>query len=586
MIEYRVSLLSISQQTLMVSVSVPALEDVIDVTLPTWIPGSYMVRDFARNLGEFKAVDATGVPLNWKKIDKQSWQVQTNNQPCTLNYTVVANDFSVRGAYIKNDYAFMNGTSVFVDIVQGIALNRSVVIESDSAPSGWHPYTAMEAHSPNAFQCDTYTALIDHPIYWGRAQVKTFTVQGVEFSFLLSGEQPIDVARICDDLVPICDHHLSLFNAPSPVNKYLFITLLADTGFGGLEHRDSTVLMYPRFELPMQGESTPPKDGYIDYLSLCSHEFFHTWHVKRLRPKVMLQPDLSKEVYTEQLWIYEGITSFYDDLAVARAGKMSPEHYLTIVGRHLTRLYHTPGRHKQTPAESSFDAWTRFYKQDANSNNHIVSYYTKGGIVAMGLDLLLRKETGNKAQLDDVMRYLWANYGQNEIGTPDDVIQTACASFDVDIQDYLDHVVFGTKDVDLKPLLSEIGLSLELRGRANSNDKGGTASDSLVENDFGALVKSDAKGCKVTQLQEGSAAEKAGLMIGDVIVAADEWVIDENLLMRLIQSKSQGETMSLNIVRQGRLIALNFPIQAAQQKVAHLVIEDKAKYLEWLGVEA
>jgi predicted metalloprotease with PDZ domain len=364
----------------------------------------------------------------------------------------------------------------------------------------------------------------------------------------------------------------------------LFITLLANTGFGGLEHRDSTVLMYPRFDLPVIGEETQPKDAYIDYLSLCSHELFHTWHVKRLRPEVMLNPDLSKEVYTDQLWIYEGITSFYDDLAVARAGKMSPEHYLTIVGRHLTRLYHTPGRQKQSPAESSFDAWTRFYKQDANSNNHIVSYYTKGGIVAFGLDLLLREKTDNQVQLDDLMRYLWKHYGKNETGTPDDVIHTACNELGVDVTAYLDDVVYSTQDVPLENWLENIGLKLHFRNRINANDKGGTPADTTATNDFGALLATDAKGCKITQLQEGSAAETAGLMIGDVIVAADNWVIDESLFMRLLQQKNQDDTLSLSVIRQGRLIALEMPIQKAQTKVAYLEIVDEQNYLNWLGV--
>ncbi|MBO1255734.1 M61 family metallopeptidase [Alteromonas sp. 5E99-2] len=590
MISYHVSLLSLSQQTLKITVSVPAVGDVISASLPAWIPGSYKIRDFARNIGEFSVLNTKGEAVNWSKKDKQSWEIHSNNEACEISYTVIANDFSVRGAFINDDYAFMNGTSVFIDIENTPDVKRNVFINTCSAPSSWQAYTAMPSSpspdSANSFICNSYYELIDHPIYWGVATVKQFEVKGVTFDFLLSGTQPIDINRITEDLAPICEHHLSLFGAPSPIDYYLFISLLADTGYGGLEHRDSTVLMYPRFDLPLINEPGPASDAYIDYLSLCSHEFFHTWHVKRLRPEVMLAPDLSKEVYTEQLWIYEGITSFYDDLTVARTGKMSPEHYLTILGRHLTRLYHTPGRAKQTPMESSFDAWTRFYQQDANSNNHIVSYYVKGGIIAMGLDILLRSKSNNRVSLDHVMQYLWNTFGKNEVGTPDNAIHTACNALGVNVDEYLSDVANGVTDVDLTSLLNEIGLNLEFRGRTHSSDKGGTPCDNPISNDFGATLSQTPQGLKVTQLQQGSAAEKANLLIGDKIIAANDWLVTEPLFMRLIQSQQDHSSIALTVARQGRLISLELPVQNAQQKVAVVSIKEKPKYLQWLGLEA
>ena len=229
-----------------------------------------------------------------------------------------------------------------------------------------------------------YDELIDHPIYVGIADTHSFEVDGITFTLLFSGNNNIDYERIANDLTPICKHHLDLFGAPQPINNYLFMTLLADNGFGGLEHKYSTALLYPRFDLPHVGEREKKTDSYITFLSLCSHEFFHTWHVKRIKPSVMVKPDLSQETYTNQLWIYEGFTSFYDDVTLARAGVIEPQKYLDIVAQNVSRLLQNAGRFKQSAAESSFDAWTKFYKQDASATNNIVSYYTREALSPLG----------------------------------------------------------------------------------------------------------------------------------------------------------------------------------------------------------
>jgi len=579
MITFQIALASVSLQTLRVSMSVPASPGPLTLTLPSWIPGSYKIRDFAKNIGEFNAVSKRNTPLAWSKLDKQTWQFETNGEACTLTYTVIANDYSVRGAFISDHYAFFNGTSTFLQVKDNPEAQYQVLLQHDTAPTDWKPYTSMPEEPVN------YYELIDHPYYWGVAQVQRFEVKGVEFTFLLSGKQPIDIDAICEDLTPICEHHLTLFKSPSPVEKYLFITLLADTGFGGLEHRDSTVLMYPRFDLPMVGEDRKASDTYIDYLSLCSHEFFHTWHVKRIRPRVMLQPDLSQEVYTPQLWIFEGFTSFYDDLAVARTGMMSPEHYCTVLGRHITRLFHTPGRHKQSVAESSFDAWTRFYQQDAHSNNHIVSYYTKGGIIALGLDILLREQSKGTISLDTLMQQLWKTVGKTETGTLDDHITQLCAELGVDVSDYISRVVYGTEDVDLNALLPSIGLTLNRRARINSADKGGTEANQYPKRDLGATLSGlPSMGCKVTQLQEAGAANKAGLQINDVILAADGWLANEALLRRMLE-QSDSQSINLHVARQGRMINLSMPVQPAEASTAIVSIVDRERYLNWLGCE-
>ncbi|MEL7443678.1 MAG: M61 family peptidase, partial [Pseudomonadota bacterium] len=439
----------------------------IELSLPSWIPGSYMVRDFAKSIIELTANTSEGhsnetvgdrsvYSLSVTKLDKQTWRVDTDGKPCTVVYSVYANDLSIRSAFMNDQYAFINGTSAFLNVSGFEKVPCEVDIElndNDSTIADWKAYTSMpsrcESTSPSRWHFieKNYDELIDHPIYVGIADTHSFEVDGITFTLLFSGNNNIDYERIANDLTPICKHHLDLFGAPQPINNYLFMTLLADNGFGGLEHKYSTALLYPRFDLPQVGESEKKTDSYITFLSLCSHEFFHTWHVKRIKPSVMVKPDLSQETYTNQLWIYEGFTSFYDDVTLARAGVIEPQKYLDIVAQNVSRLLQNAGRFKQSAAESSFDAWTKFYKQDASATNNIVSYYTKGGIIALGLDLLLRKQSNEQVNLDTLMQLLWKHYGVDEKGTPDDVIQSLCKThFDIDVSEYLNRVVYNTDD--------------------------------------------------------------------------------------------------------------------------------------------
>ncbi len=603
---YTLAVESVSDHTFAVSVRIPARsQPVTTLTLPAWIPGSYMIRDFARHIVKINATTEAGEAVALEKCDKQTWQYHCPNQTVIVNYTVFAFDLSVRSAYINDQYAFCNGTSVFLQI-QGLenqSLTLSVAKPSNSA---WQIYTSMPPYDaatpatpapqadsePNAdlsrqwhFHCESYSELIDHPLFIGIAQSQCFTVDGVEFEVLFSGDAPVDIERICKDLEPVCQHHLSLFEKPYPMERYLFMTLLSDTGFGGLEHRNSTALLYPRFDLPLPNEHGARPDGYITFLSLCSHELFHTWNVKRIRPQVLVQPDLQREVFTEQLWIYEGFTSFYDDLTLARTGLITADKYLEIVGQNLTRLLHGGGRHLQSAAASSFDAWTRFYKQDASSVNHIVSYYTKGGIIAMGLDLLIRRQSDNQYSLDTVMKHLWNDYGKDERGTPDDVIATLCNDkLNIDVRDYLEGVVYGTEDVDLSQWLDDIGVSLHYRSKLNSADKGGTnAGNSGHPRLLGATVKTAPVGVTVVQVNADTAASEAGLHINDVLLAVDNFVVNENLLQRLLNTTTQAQ-LRLTVIRDGRLLELSLPVRQASPQACYFTVEDREKLQRWLGL--
>jgi predicted metalloprotease with PDZ domain len=307
--------------------------------------------------------------------------------------------------------------------------------------------------------------------------------------------------------------------------------------------------------------------------------------VKRIKPNVMVKPDLSKESYTNQLWIYEGFTSFYDDVTLARVGTIPAQKYLDIVAQNISRLLQNAGRFKQSAAESSFDAWTKFYKQDASATNNIVSYYTKGGIISLGLDLLLREQSGDKVCLDDVMRVLWQQYGKDESGTPDNVIQTLCkAHFDIDVSDYLNRVVYHTDDVELEALVQRIGIALRTRAKVSSEDKGGLSLKAPMKRQLGATLKPAQLGLTVAQVFEGLAAMHAGILLNDNIIAINGHVVSQGKLQRILDTTLES-TAEVSLIRDGQLLNVTLPVMEARKDMAFFEINDADVFNHWLGVK-
>lgn len=582
-LRYSIAVTSIADHLITVKCNIPKhAKPSLSLTLPAWIPGSYMIRDFAKSIIEFSATSEQGEPVNWRKTDKQTWEVETSGQAIEVCYLVHANDLSVRSAFINDQYAFLNGTSVFLCDPSLKSLNCEVIFERQSIPTQWSIHTSL-GDEERGYVAKNYEELIDHPIFIGVCQTEKFMVSGVDFTLLFSGNDPIDISRIAKDLVPICEHHLRMFKDTPPISDYLFMTLLSDKGYGGLEHRNSTALLFPRFDLPLLNEGANKTDSYIDFLSLCSHELFHTWHVKRIKPDVMVTPDLSKETYTDQLWIYEGFTSYYDEVTLARVGLIDPQQYCQLLSKTFTRVQQNKGRKRQTISESSFDAWSRFYKQDASATNVIVSYYAKGGIVALGLDLLLRNASEGTYDLDDLMRLLWSHYGADESGTPWNVIQTLCLEhFQVDVSRYLSDVVYGTQDVDLQALLPVAGLAIDYRQQQSLNDKGGELNSIMPRNGLGLTVATHVKGLEVKVIREDTAASQAGLMVADVIVAVEDYEVTTSLFERFVHS-NQSNPVKLSVLREGRLIVLYLPVLEAAEDVCRVFVKDADICRQWLA---
>ncbi|WP_417346802.1 M61 family metallopeptidase [Ferrimonas sp.] len=555
-------------------------------SLPSWIPGSYMVRDFARNLIEVKGFDGDR-QIRLTQLDKQRWQLEEDCDALTLSYRVYAWDLSVRSAHLDQTHGFFNGTSVFLKVegreVESVQLE--ILPPAGEQYSDWRVATAMpladntERYAFGRYQAANYDELIDHPVEMGTFTLASFQARGVQHDLVLTGRHWADTNRICADLQKICETEIDLFGGQAPYDYYLFMTMVLGEGFGGLEHRASTALVCGRGDLPAKGESDMT-EGYRTFLSLCSHEYFHNWNVKRIKPARFVPYDLEQESYTTQLWAYEGITSYYDDWLTYRAGCVDRDTYLTMLGELMTRVTRGSGRFKQSLTDSSFNAWTKFYKQDENAQNAIVSYYTKGAMFALFLDLSIRKETGGQANIDHLMQRLWADFGSQDIGTEDDTHQQIVSELIGRDASDLFAWLHTTDDLPLTPLLAEFGIELSLRAATSNSDKGGTSGGGLTT-ELGAKYSVAGLGVKIVNVAEGGNAHKLGLAAGDNLVAVDGLQVGGDLDKRL-NRYGVGARLQCHWFRRDELMTGELELTAAAQSTSVLSVIDEEKAARWL----
>ena len=574
-----------------VKMTLQAPAPVQEFWLPSWIPGSYMVRDFAKNIIRIDAIDENGAVLAISQLDKQTWAIASQANEITLSYQIYAWDLSVRTAHLDDTHGFFNGSSVFLAVKGQEHVPHRVQIDKprDSKLQQWRLATRLPRLSGDTFEFGEFIAvdydeLIDHPVEMGEFTLGHFDACGVTHDVVLTGRHNANMARLCQDLKAICEYQITLFGTPAPFERYLFLTTVLDNGFGGLEHRASTALMCSRKDLPLSMTAPINKD-YRTYLSLCSHEYFHSWNVKRIKPNTFLPYQLEQESYTRQLWAYEGITSYYDDFLTYRAGLVDEASYLDMLSETFTRVYRSQGRFKQSLKDSSFNAWTKFYKQDENAANAIVSYYTKGALFGLYLDLVLRIETHGKVNLDHLMRRLWQDYGLCGKGTDEHSHQRIVAELlgrDCDdIFAYLD----STDDIPLAPLLAEVGVELTLRAPTSPQDVGGAVPASAFASrdviGFGAKTKAEAIGLKVLGVSNGSPAHHAGLSAGDLLIAADGLQVTSQF-DAVIQQYAIGDSIELHWFRRDVLMTGQLILEAAEKDTVTLSISDESKSKLWL----
>jgi predicted metalloprotease with PDZ domain len=394
----------------------------------------------------------------------------------------------------------------------------------------------------------------------------SFEAGRIAHELAVTGRHRADLARLAADLRSLCECHQRFFGGSPPMDRYLFQLSVRGDGYGGLEHRSSSSLVCGRSDLPRAGEAEM-SSAYRALLGLFSHEYFHAWNVKAIRPAAFLPYDLSREVHTRLLWVFEGITSYYDDLALVRAGLIEPESYLDLLGQTVTRVWRGPGRFRQSLAESSFDAWTRFYRQDENSPNAIVSYYAKGAVVALALDAVLRRETGDRQSLDEVMRRLWQRYGLTGRGVEEEAVERLAEEVaGRSLADFFARYVHGTEDPPLAELLAYMGVDFRLRPAEGQADKGGRPAalpEWLDRPSLGIRFETAEGGVRVTHVMEGGAGHLAGIAAGDVLVALDGLRVTAGGLEALLGTYPVGAELRLHAFRRDELIELVGRVQAA-----------------------
>jgi predicted metalloprotease with PDZ domain len=582
--------------------------------LPVWIPGSYMIREFARNIVGLSA-SADGKPLAFSKIDKATWQIAPTSHTIELKYEVYAWDLSVRAAHLDETHGFFNGSSVFLmplgresarcelEILPpagerfrnwrvATSLHRKASAEESASTSlseasgpGPAPVLGPGGVSFGVFTAANYDELIDHPVEMGTFTHASFDACGVTHHIAITGRHRADMPRLCTDLKKICEAQIKLFEpqtAKAPMSEYWFLVMAVGDGYGGLEHRASTALICNRDDLPQLGEKKVV-NGYRRFLGLASHEYFHTWNVKRIKPAAFVPYDLTQENYTRQLWFFEGFTSYYDDLMLARTGLIDPLSYLELIAENIGRVTSQSGRTKQSVADSSFDAWVKYYRQDENSPNAIVSYYQKGSIVGLALDLTIRQKTAGAKSLDDVMRALWEEFGKTGIGVPEGGLEEIAARVSgVDLAAFFAQAVHGTGDIDLVPLFESVAIDLQWKvpGQVRPEDP--------VPATLGAKIAADANGdARISQVFDGGAAQAAGLSAGDIVIAVDDLRVNGANLERRVRSYAVGSKLSFTIFRRDELMQFEVTLQALGAQICSLLMRDvpidaKAKRNAWL----
>ena len=558
-VHYRIEAADPHARLFTVTLTVAHPQEQQELSLPVWIPGSYLVREFSKNLQRLSAQQGRRVPL--LQLDKHRWRATCRtDRPLVLTYEVCAYDSSVRTAWLDASRGFFNGTSVCLRVHGQEDAPHALEVASTAATAHWSVATGLTPQSIDkrgfgVYAASHYDELVDCPVEMGTFWSGQFTACGVAHRFVVAGAAPsFDGKRLLADTQKICETAIRFWHGKGkpPIKNYLFMLNAVHDGYGGLEHRNSTALICGRHDLPRTGEARA-SDGYTTLLGLISHEYFHTWNVKRLRPAEFFRYDYSQENYTQLLWFFEGFTSYYDDLLLRRAGLIDDATYLKLLGKATNQVLQTPGRSVQTVAQASFDAWVKYYRQDENTPNATVSYYTKGSLVALCLDLTLRRE--GKTTLDDVMRALWKRCAGGPMTEADlraELASLAGRSFDNE----LDQWVHSTAELPLAELLAAHGVALKPEQPQLAQRLG--------------LRVTENHSVQLKTVLRGGPAETAGMASGDewlgVQVQGEGWRIAR--LEDVAFYAGAATQITAVVARDGRLLQLPMALPAAQAAVA------------------
>jgi predicted metalloprotease with PDZ domain len=523
----------------------------VDLMMAVWTPGSYLVREYARNVEALSAIGANGRVLDVDKSKKNHWRVTTGGAPTiTLKYRVYCREMSVRTNWVESDFALLNGAPTFITLADLSPRPHEVEI---NPAAGWkRSITALPASSAgdHRYRAPDYDTLVDSPIVIGNPAVHDFEVDGKMHSLVDVGEGGVfDGARAAKDLEAIVREDRRLWGF-LPYDRYIFFNMITESG-GGLEHKNSTVLMTNRW-------STRTRRAYLAWLQLASHEYFHAWNVKRLRPAELGPFDYENENITRSLWIAEGFTDYYADLQVGRAGLQTRDEYLEDLSNTIELLQTTPGRLVQSAEMASFDAWIKYYRPDENSNNTSISYYTKGTVIAFLLDAKIRKATGGAKSLDDVMRAAYQKYSGPKGYTPEEFRAVAEQVAGTNLKPFWESAVESTAELDYSEALDTFGLRFKAAPAPSA--------DRLPKPWLGISTRNDNGRLVITQVQRNSPADAFGLNVDDEILAIDDFRVRPDRLDNRLEQYKSGDKVSFLVARREQLVRIpvTFGTEAAK----------------------
>ena len=582
---YRLSFFDPAAHQIEVTLTIEKPHKAHRVSMPVWIPGSYMIREFSRNVISLEAAQ-NGASVAANKIDKATWEIDcVEGKALEIRYRVYAWDRSVRTNYFDQSRGFVNPAASMLRDESAPDATCTLDVDAPIFPEGfaWRCATSMKTINVDgrgfgSYEAANYDELIDHPLECAAFDEFTFDAGGVPHRFVISGRHRGDLERLQRDAQKICQGHIDLFgDANPPFAQYVFQLHVVDDGYGGLEHRASTALICPRNDLPAKGVNSV-SEGYQSLLTLISHEYFHAWNVKRIKPAAFIPYDESKENYTTLLWLFEGFTSYYDELMLLRVGLITETDYMKLIGRNITQMLRTPARRQQSLAESSFDAWIKYYRQDENAPNAVVSYYGKGGLVALMLDIHLRATTDKT--LDDVMRHLWQHYGNKNVGVPEDAFKIFTKATGVDFSEFEARYVRGYDEPDWAETFAPMGVTYTPRASLTAADRGGSSvngTDAETNPRHWGMIVNEAGDPALRFVINGSAAHTAGLCAGDVLAAIDELRATRANLSKHFARFKPGEKIEIAYFRHDVLRTTHIVAPTPAIDTASLSIRGKAE---------
>lgn len=576
-VEHVVRFPELRQQYVHVTSRFPGEAGVTELRLPTWAPGSYLQQPFDAAV-DLLEVRLDGTPTPWRKVEKDTWQVDVGTAPAgdlEVRYRVLADRRSVSASWVSEDYVLLNGSSVFLYADETRDRPQVLAVES---PTGLDQVaTPLPDDGAGRFRARDYDELVDSPLVLSRAEATPFTEDGQDFRFLNVGDDRLwDSAQAVDDLRAMIGATHELFGEVPLERPYWFMNLLNEET-GGLEHDHGTVMQASRWQMQ-------ERSRYLQWLSLAAHEYLHAWNVRRMRPVALARYDYRREQYTDSLWVAEGLTSYYDDLLLSRARVAGPSEYLERLARHIHALEQTPGRLRLSLEQASRDAWTRHYQPGANALNRNVSYYVKGAVVGFVLDARLRADSRGRRSLDDVVRLMWTRWGRTPY--PESAFYEAVAEVGGDeVVDWLRPLVETVAEPDVDEAFAHFGLVLERHPvRSALAAAGGTAPAGLGINwvPTGPHLVADAV------IDDGPAA-RAGVLAGDELLAVNGERLTREDFERKLRRLVPGMVVDLLLARQGRILEKRATLGEARP--SHYEVRaadnfssgDRRRLESWLG---